>query len=372
MFTTGSKLLIGATIVAVVLAVIYGVTQDGTLGVFGLVSAAAALGLLAGVNLLTRDANVAVHDAGAIAAASAARQAPPSSPWPAIGVVGGVLVAVGLVTTALATIIGLVVILAALIEWMIQAWAERGSADESYNGAIRARMANPLEVPILATIFAAIVILGFSRVMLTLSKVGTVVVFSIIATIVLAIAFLLAGRRQVASRTLGGVVAVGVIALVAGGAAAAVSGERYIKVIETTAALASAGRCGVEPSEADKKASQTLAGKSNLSATVVLDAAGSLSVSVPGFNDSSSRVTLPRSNPNNVLFRNLSDHERRLVIDIGPSGDSNDKTLCTALVEPGAVQMLTIIFDKPSFAVDGGHQFRVPGVETAVLEVVVP
>jgi hypothetical protein len=93
---------------------------------------------------------------------------------------------------------------------------------------------------------------------------------------------------------------------------------------------------------------------------------------VPGFNDSVSRVTLPRSNPNNVLFRNESDHERRLVINVGPFGDAESKTLCTALVEPGAVQLLTVLFDKPSFAVEGGHQFRVPGVDTAVLEVVVP
>jgi hypothetical protein len=372
MFTTGSKLLLGSTGAAVVFAVIYGITVGGTLGVFGLLSAAVALALIAGINIYSGDANVAIDDTAAATLSAAARQAPAGSPWPVVGAIGIALVAVGLVSTAMVTIVGLVVILAAVIEWMVQAWAEHGSADEAYNGEIRARMANPLEMPILATIFAAIVIVGFSRIMLALTKVGTVVAFSVIAAVVLFIAYLMAARPGVAARTLGGVVAIGVLALVAGGAVAAVSGERKMHVIETTAALAERGRCGVEPSEADKKASQTVAAKSNQAATVTLTAQGTLNVAVPGFNQSASRVTLPRSNPNNVLFRNDSDHERRLVIDIGPFGDMESKTLCTALVEPGAVQLLTVLFDKPSFAVDGGHQFRVPGVDTAVLEVVVP
>jgi hypothetical protein len=372
MFTTGSKLLLGSTALAVVFAIVYGITVQGTLGVMGLASAAVALGLIAGINIYSRDANVNVDDTAAATAAAAARQAPASSPWPLVGVAGIALVMIGLVTTSIVTVVGLVAILAAVIEWMVQAWAEHGSADDAYNGEIRARMANPLEMPILATIFAAIVIIGFSRVMLALSKVGTVVAFSVIAAVVLFIAFLMASKSGVASRTLGGVVAIGITALVAGGAVAAVSGERDMHVIETTAALAERGRCGTEPSEADKKASQTVAAKSNQAATVTLTAQGTLSVSVPGFNESTRSVTLPRSNPNNVLFRNQSDHERRLVIDIGPSGDMDSKTLCTALVEPGAVQLLTVMFDKPSFAVEGGHQFTVPGVETAVLEVVVP
>jgi len=372
MFTTGSKLLLGSTVLAVVFAIVYGVTVDGTLGVFGLVSAAVALGLIAGINIYSRDANVSVDDTGAATVSAAARQAPPGSPWPLVGVAGIALVMIGLVTTPMVTVVGLVAILAAVIEWMVQAWAEHGSADESYNGEIRARIANPLEMPVLATIFAAIVILGFSRVMLALTKVGTVVAFSVIAAVVLLVAFLMASKSGLASRTVGGVVAIGITALIAGGAVAAVSGERDMHVIETTAALAEAGGCGTEPSEADKKASQTVAAKSNQAATVTLTAQGSLSVSVPGFTDSSRSVTLPRSNPNNVLFRNESDHERRLVINVGPSGDMESKTLCTALVEPGAVQLLTVIFDKPSFAVEGGHQFTVPGVDTAVLQVVVP
>jgi len=372
MITTGSKLLIGSAVLATVLAIAYGVTQEGALGTIGLASAAVALAFLAGVNVFTRDANVGVDDPGATTASAAAQQAPPGSPWPVVSAIGVTTVMVGLVTYPVVTILGLVVLLAGVAEWMVQAWAERGSAEAAYNDEIRSRIANPLEVPVLAAIFAALIIYGFSRVMLTLTKTGTVVAFSVIAALVLFVAFLLAARPRVSSTTIGGLAAVALFALVAGGAVAGLNGERSMHVIETTADLAERGRCGTEPSEADERASQTIGAQSNLAATVTLDRDDSLAFTVPGFNDASSTLTLPRSNPNNVLFRNESAHERRLVINVGPSGDAESRTLCTALVEPGGVQMLTVIFDKPTFAVPDGHRFTVPGVDSAVVEVVVP
>jgi hypothetical protein len=44
MFTTGSKLLIGSAFAAALFALVYGVTQDGSLGTIGLISAAVGLG----------------------------------------------------------------------------------------------------------------------------------------------------------------------------------------------------------------------------------------------------------------------------------------------------------------------------------------
>jgi hypothetical protein len=372
MFTTGSKLLIGSAVLATIATIAYGIAQGGTLGTIGLVSAAMALWFLAGVNIYVRDSNVAIDEAGALTVSAAAQQAPPSSPWPIVGALGAAALLLSVVTYPAVAIAGLVLLVAATAEWMVQAWSERGSADAAYNDEIRARLAHPLEMPILGVIGAAVIIYSGSRVMLALTKVGTVVAFSVIAALVLFVAFLFAARPKVSTGTVLGVTGLAVVALVAGGAVAALSGERDMHVIETTAELAERGRCGTEESEADEKASQTLAGKTNLAATLTLDDAGMLSAEVPGFNDSTSRLTLPRSNPNNVVFRNDSDVARRLVIDIGPSGDMESKTLCTALVEPGGVQFLTVIFDMPTFAVPDGHQFTVPGVESAVVEVTVP
>lgn len=373
MITTGSKLLVGAAVAATIAAIAYGLANEGTLGTIGLATAAAALAFIAGVNLYVRDANVAVDEAGATTVSAAARQAPSGSPWPFVGALGATAVMVGIVSYPAVTIVGLVLILAATAEWLVQAWAERGSDDSAYNDEIRSRMANSFEMPVLGAIGAGAIIYSLSRVMLSLSKVGTVVAISVIAALVIAVAFVIAARPKASAGTIGGVVAVAVIAMVTGGAVAGFTGERDMHVIETTGQLAARGGCVAEESEADELASQTVAGKSNLAATIILRSDESLAFEVPGFTESQATLTLPRSNPNNVLFRNHSDTARRLVIDVGPTGaDDVERTLCTALVEPDSVQLLTVVFDTPTFAVPDGHRFFVPGVETAVLEVMVP
>lgn len=373
MITTGSKLLIGSAVLATVYAVVYGLTREGILGTIGLVSAAAALIFLAGINVYTRDANVAVDEAGATTVSAAARQAPSRSIWPLAAALGAATVLVGVVSYPPVTIAGFVLILAAALEWMVQAWAERGSDDAVFNARIRDRIASPLEMPIIGAIGGGLVIFFFSRVMLSLTKVGTVVVFSILATLVLFVAFVVASRPKVSAGTLTGVVGIVVVALVAGGATAAFTGERDIPVLETTADLAERGRCGVEKTEADKKASQTIAARSNLTAEVTLRADGQLTHTMPGFDHSQSALQMPRSNPNNILFVNDSDEARRLVIDLGGLDGEDGRVVCTQLAEPGGVQFLTLIFDNPTFAVgDDAHRFTVPGVDTAVLDVVIP
>ena len=91
-------------------------------------------------------------------------------------------------------------------------------------------------------------------------------------------------------------------------------------------------------------------------------------------------VNLPRSSPNNVLFINDSDEDRRLSADMGTilvAGEDGDEVeepdqACTTLVEPGGEQLITLNIAEPSFAFPDGFRFFVPGVETAVLGLVVP
>ena len=58
---------------------LYGVTQEGSLGTVGLISAALGLFLLAGVNLYIRDADVSAMDTGALTAVGG-RGAGPRAP----------------------------------------------------------------------------------------------------------------------------------------------------------------------------------------------------------------------------------------------------------------------------------------------------
>ena len=98
MFTTGSKFLIGAAVLATLSAIAYGVTQDGIMGTIGLGSAAVALWFLAGVNLFTRDNNYWADEIASIETAPAAVRAPSNSVWPFAFAFGAAVLAVGLVT----------------------------------------------------------------------------------------------------------------------------------------------------------------------------------------------------------------------------------------------------------------------------------
>jgi len=375
MFTTGSKLLIGSSVIASVAAALYGVTQKGTLGTIGLVSAAVALVFLAAINVYVRDSNVSAMDPDAHATAPAARPAPSPSLWPLASGLGATMVAVGVVTFPAITILGLIVLLAATAEWLVQAWSERASADPAYNATVRERIAHPLELPIMGAIGIAVIIYSISRVMLGLpSKTGAVVAFVVLAALVLLVGTLTSVRRRLSTGTIAGVCSIALVAVIASGAAYGLNGERTTHHHETTGAIAEDGDCGADETEADENASQNVAAKSNVAATITLTADEQLTYTVPGFDGGGfADLTLPRSTSNNVLFRNDSEEHRRLSIDTAGATAAEDKrVVCSALVEEGGVQLLTVRFDKPSFAAENPYQFTVPGVDGAALPVVVP
>ncbi len=81
MFTTGSKLFLGATVLSIVAAVVVGLSKggaDGWLGVLGMLSAALVFALLFGVNYYAHDGNVSAmtdNATDAITGRPAARRA---------------------------------------------------------------------------------------------------------------------------------------------------------------------------------------------------------------------------------------------------------------------------------------------------------
>ena len=93
------------------------------------------------------------HD-GAHRPSPAAAPVPGPSMWPIVGALGAVLVVVGLVTYPVVFVFGILALLAAAVEWMVQAWSERASADVLFNDNVRSRIAHPLEFPILAAVGA--------------------------------------------------------------------------------------------------------------------------------------------------------------------------------------------------------------------------
>lgn len=378
MFTTGSKLLLASALLAAVFAALYGVFQEGALGTITLVGAACGLSLLAGINIFARDSNVSAMDHDAIPLAAAAQAPARPSLWPLLIGLGGATVTLGLVTYQAIFMIGIVALIAGALEWLVQGWSERASSDPRYNSQLRNVLADPLELPIAGAIGAGIVVYAFSRVMLGLpSKSSTVVAFAVVAAIVLAIGGVIAWRRGASAPALTGLFSIGAVALVAGGAIAGLNGQRDIPAHETPGDLAEHDACTDEHTHADENASQTVAAKTNAAATIIFDGE-QLVADVPGFDGDFDSLTLPRGNTSNILFRNESGHEARLVIDTYNDPDAQvpgPARYCTALVEDGGVQWLTVRLGKNTRALQAegldGYAFEVPGTDAA-LEVIVP
>ena len=384
MFPTGSRLLVGAAVLATIAAVAYGLTQEGSLGTVGLISAAVALVFLAGVNIYTHDADVSAMDPAALTESAAAAHVPGSSIWPIVGALGGVLVVVGLVTYPVVFIFGIIALIAAAAEWMVQAWSERASADVLFNAGVRSRVAHPLEFPILAAVGVGIIIYSFSRIMLFLSKATGPAVFGTIAALILVTGFVLAFRPTLRTGAVATVAVIAALGLVAGGVGAALEGEREIHPHETTGSLAEEGECATaEETEADEHASQTVAAKANVTAELTLSEDGTLVANNLGVTGDQDAVVVTKNNPTNVIFHNESGEERRLVLDLGtrPEVDAEGEIvpdtevpdqLCTTLVEDGGSQLLTFSIPTSSRLADSPYRFVVPGVDGAEVEVLVP
>ena len=257
MFTTGTKFLIGSTVVASLAALAYGVTQDGVHGHDRAHLGRARTRLPGGRQHLHPRLERAGHPRPRTRAdLLAAQVAPAFSVWPFVFAFGAVTIVVGLVSYQAIAIIGLLVMLAAGAEWMAQAWAERASADNFHNNEVRSRIANPFEFPLAGAIAIGIIVYSFSRIMLWLSKTNTVLAFGILATVVLAFAFLFAYRPSIKHRAVVSIIVIGAVGVVAGGAAAGISGERDIEQHETTAEGALEGMCeDPEETHADENAS---------------------------------------------------------------------------------------------------------------------
>jgi hypothetical protein len=378
MFTTGSKLLVGSALLASALAVAYGVFHGGALGTISLIGAACGLTLLAGVNVFARDSNVSALDHDAFATAAAAQAPVRPSLWPLLMGIGGATLTLGLVTYKAIFMLGVIALVAAAIEWLVQAWSERASADPRFNADARNALADPVELPVAGAAGAGIVVFAFSRVMLGLpSKTSTVVGFAVAGALVLLIGAVVGMRRNASRPTLTGLFSIGAVALIAGGAFAGLNGQREIPAHETPGDLAEHDECTDEHTHADEDASQTVASKSNLAAEITFDGER-LTADVPGFDGEFDALTLPRANPSNIMFRNESGHEARLVIDTYNDPEAQvpgPARYCTALVEDGGTQFLTVELGRNTVAVqasgEDGFAFEVPGTGAA-LEVIVP
>ena len=78
---------------------------------------------------------------------------------------------------------------ARIIEWAVQAWADRATGDPEVNRTIRNRLMYPIEIPVGAVLrHRRLRATCMSRVLLATSKVGSAIVFGLVPAVILAVA----------------------------------------------------------------------------------------------------------------------------------------------------------------------------------------
>jgi hypothetical protein len=252
MFTTGSKWFFGVGLLSLALAAAYGWTTGGgglgplTMGYHGGVGDHLGYGVLTSIGFLAIFlglVSVATRDAepGALAQLAGTEEAPAAvapahgTYWPILGAFGAGLVVLGLVISNVMFVVGLLVLLAVLVEWMVLAWSDRATGDPETNRLVRNRVMGPFEIPIAGALIVGGAIFAFSRLFLTSSSLGAVWIATGIAVVIIVIAAVLSAKPKMSPNIVAGVVTACAVAVVAAGVVAAARGERTIEPHETHA-----------------------------------------------------------------------------------------------------------------------------------------
>jgi hypothetical protein len=380
MITTGSKLLYGLGSLSIVAAIVWFIANDGgSIGVVALASVATALIFLGAIASFIRDGHVLSTDIAAHSTAPAARRAVRRSWWPlGLGLSLGFMV-VGLVSSPGIFKVGIALVFAMLGEWMVSNWAERASANSAYNEKVRSWVVHPLEIPIAASLILAVVVLSFSRIMLSLSKEAGPIVFAIAGALILFVGAAFSIRRGTSRNLIAIVCGMVLVGLSGVGIALALDGERE-QLVEAAAEDHFAHRaCGTESDYSDKKPARSVAAKSSVAAIVTLKD-GKLTATQDGFQGELSSITLARANPSLIIFRNEDPAKHRMVLSYGKvvedlgGGVEREVALeaCTSLIEKGNQQSVIVSIPKPSFASEEPYSITIPGLEGTAVEVLVP
>jgi len=146
--------------------------------------------------------------------------------WPVVAAFSAGAVVIGLAVGPIMFTIGMVGLAICLVEWAVRTWSDRATGDPEVNRSIRNRFMQPVEIPALAVIGIAGMVLAVSRILLALPKIGSYLVFGLVPAAILAIGALIVLRPQLSQSVVAGLLLFCGIAILAGGVAAAIAGER--------------------------------------------------------------------------------------------------------------------------------------------------
>ena len=299
MFSTGFKYFLGVTVLSVAALIMSFFVLD-QLAIAGVAISMliAVTALLAGIAVATRDGQTTT------ATPDSSKELVAQSMWPLVTSIGVVLLALGLVISSLVFFSGLVVVLGALAEWMVQSWSERASKDVKYNALARKRILNPIEFPVLAALGLGVVIYSFSRIMLAVDKTTGALLFIVLGSVVLIAGILFVLKPNLNRSLVVAICSLGAVGIFATGILSATTGMREELVLAKSESHEHP-ECGAERSEHfDKLAEGNLSLRSSVDATIEL-ADGKLTARVVGFNQPQNSVTIRRATSTNFIFHNL-------------------------------------------------------------------
>lgn len=149
---------------------------------------------------------------------------------PALGAFGFVGALVGLASGNHILIGGgIVVVVGVAFTWTLRTWAERATGDDTVNAELYHRFVDPLRTPVVAIVCIALVVLGLSRVLLAVSKTGSVIVFGVVGALFFVVAAVLALYPRSTRIVTTVLVVVGALAILVAGIISAFVGERDIE-----------------------------------------------------------------------------------------------------------------------------------------------
>lgn len=374
MFTTGSKYFIGLTALSVVATVLYlflvNPSDLGALALLGLVTSAATL---SGVSIFTRDSDTETVEQAVDASAGPAS----ASFWPIVVALGAAMILLGVATEPVVFVLGIAVLVGGGVEWMVQGWADRASANPAYNSDVRAKVLGGIEYPGLSAVLTIVVAFLFSRIFLAVSKDAATIFFMVVAAVIFALGFVFAARTDLRKKALSVVLPVSIALLAIAGVVSALSGERkqLVDAAREDHFAIEHRECGEEASKYyDKHANNRVPLRKGVIATITVEN-NEVSAKMVGLDRKVDTITIPRMNSTTVLFRNLDDSERRLVVNLGSAkvGDTDvvePLGTCTQLTGKGQEQVLTLTIPKPATA-EEPFSFTVPGANGEI-KLVVP
>ena len=151
-----------------------------------------------------------------------------ASYWPIFAAFSAAAVLIGLAISSRGlALAGAGLLAASVVVWTLRSWAERATGDDLANLELYQQLVEPLRLPVLALVLVAVMVIGFSRVLLTLpSKSSSVIVFGAFGVVVLIGAIAIAIKPRISKTATVLVLFVLGLLIIAGGIIGAINGPR--------------------------------------------------------------------------------------------------------------------------------------------------